>query len=286
MSRKLDPPSELDLTQLPRLRDLSDPPTRLWIRGSLPAAPSVAIVGTRRADDASLAFAHQLALDLVGLGLGVISGGADGVDAAAHEGALEGSGKTWVVMPTPLERPYPTRHRRLFQRVLDHGGGWLSERKHGDPMHRSHFLMRNRLIAALADAVVVVQAPARSGALSTASRAKRLGRPLFVVPASPWCKRSEGGVRLLSRGALVCSSAADVAHHLGLKVKRRRKKRSPVVKDPEQRAVLRALGPQPLPVHEIVDVTGFGVARVRVALVRLAARDLVDQRPSGWLRIA
>jgi len=270
------------------LDDLRRPPTRLWTRGALPASPSVAIVGTRRADAASCRFARALASDLARAGFAIVSGGADGVDEAAHEGALDADGRTLVVLPTPLTRPYPPRSRPLFERVLASGGGWLSERAPDEPSHKAHFLMRNRLIAAIADATVVVQAPHKSGALSTARWADKLERPLFAVPASPWDRRAAGNVALLRRGARVCTGAADVAEALGRRVPRRppRARTPAALLDPPQRAVLEALGPQPSPVHAIVDATGLGVVAVRVALVQLAARDLADQRPEGWLAVA
>ncbi|MCB9593138.1 MAG: DNA-protecting protein DprA [Sandaracinaceae bacterium] len=269
-----------------RLSDLADPPTRLWARGSLPSGPCVAIVGTRRADLAATSFAHALARDLVAAGFGVVSGGADGIDAAAHEGALAAGGRTWVVMPTPLARPYPAHHRFLFDRVLEQGGGWVSERAPDEVSASWHFLSRNRIIAALADATVVVQAPLKSGAMSTARAAIDLARPLYAVPASPWDPKSAGCARLLEQGALPCTGARDVAERFGRAVPPAGAPRPAALLDPEQRAVLEALGATPAPVHEIVRRTGLGVVRVRVALVRLAARDLADQRDGGWLAVA
>ncbi len=278
-------PRAIDPHAVSGIEELPDPPERMWARGTLPDRLCVAIVGTRRADQPSRAFAHRLARELVEMGLGVVSGGAEGIDAAAHEGALEAGGKTWVVLPTPIERPYPSRHRRLFQCVLDGGGGWVSERAPGEGSHKGHFLSRNRIIAAAAGAVVVVQAPLRSGALSTARWAERLDRPLFVVPASPWDVRAAGGLRLLAKGVRACTCAADLARPLGVKPPRRRRDRRPAPPKLEgsQRAVFAALGPQPVLVHEIVERTGLAVAQVRVALIQLASRGVVEQRAGGWL---
>ncbi len=280
-------PSELPRSSYPRgLEDLGDPPSRLFARGVIPDGPAVAIVGTRRADLAAIAFTRALARDLAGAGFTIVSGGADGVDAAAHEGALAAGGRTVVVLPTPVDRPYPAHRRPLFEEVLVAGGAWLSERAPGEPSSTWHFLARNRLIAALGDATVVVQAPVKSGAMSTARSARALGRPLFAVPASPWDARMAGNARLLADGALVCAGPDDVTRELGGVITEAPAPRPAVLLDPEQRAVLEALGPVPSPVHEIVRRTGLGPARVRVALVLLAARDLADQREGGWLAVA
>lgn len=270
----------------PGLAELADPPAALFARGALPDGPAVAIVGTRRADPAAVTFARALAADLSRAGLAIVSGGADGIDAAAHEGALAARGRTFVVLPTAIERPYPTHRAPLFERVLEGGGGWLSERAPDEPSRPAHFLSRNRIIAALADATVVVQAPIKSGAMSTARAAKKLKRPLFAVPASPWDRRGEGNARLLAEGARPCSGAADVLAVLGRAPSPRPGARPAPLLDPEQRAVLDALGPAPAPVDELVRRTGLSVVRVRVALVRLAARDLADQRDGGWLAVA
>ncbi len=268
------------------LAELADPPAALFARGALPDGPAVAIVGTRRADPAAVAFARALAAELSRAGLAIVSGGADGIDAAAHEGALAAGGRTFVVLPTAIERPYPAHRAPLFERVLEGGGGWLSERAPDEPSRPAHFLSRNRIIAALADATVVVQAPIKSGAMSTARAAKRLKRPLFAVPASPWDLRGEGNARLLADGARPCSGAADVLAVLGRAPQPTPRARPAPLLDPEQRAVLDALGPAPAPVDELVRRTGLSVVRVRVALVRLAARDLADQRDGGWLAVA
>ncbi len=178
----------------PRLRTLPDAPAKIWARGALPEDPSVAIVGTRRASRDAIAFTERLAAELAQAGASVVSGGAAGIDTAAHEGALRARGVTIVVQAAPLEAPYPRRNANLFDRVIEQGGGWLSETPPGKHARPFRFLARNRLIAALADVVIVVQAPARSGALSTARWARELERPVLAVPGAPWDPRAEGVV--------------------------------------------------------------------------------------------
>src|SRR5690606_23702245 len=137
-------------------------------------------------------------------------------DAAAHRGALEAGVATVVVHGTSLRDLYPPRHRRLFMQILEAGGAWLSETPLGAPTFRSRFLERNRLIAAIAELVIVVQAPARSGALSTARFAGALDRPVLAVPSGPWDPRGEGTLALLAGGARLCRGASDVLELLGL----------------------------------------------------------------------
>ncbi|HEY2733974.1 MAG TPA: DNA-processing protein DprA [Polyangiales bacterium] len=181
------------------------------IAGRIPSlAPAVAIVGTRFADDEALSFARRLAAELAACERVVVSGGAAGIDAAAHEGALDAGGRTIAVLATGLDRAYPAHHAPLFGRIAE-SGALLSEFDGRDvPRKGWAFLKRNRLVAALAPTVVIVQAPARSGALSTARWAKRLKRRVFVVPGAPWDARAAGCLSLLAEGAEICASVEDV----------------------------------------------------------------------------
>jgi len=182
------------------LRDLSDAPAAFRVVGELPELRrAIAIVGTRRADDEALDFAYSLAREAVMNGVTVVSGGAIGVDRAAHEGAIDGGGRTVVVLPTGLDAPYPRANHDLFARAVE-AGCLLTEAEDGADAQRGRFLTRNRLIAALGRSTVVVQAPARSGALSTARFAMRLGRPVGFRGArftlgSTWIGQSEVAVR-------------------------------------------------------------------------------------------
>lgn len=184
------------------LCDLPDAPLSIWVAGSLESpSPALALVGTRRADPESLRLAERFAFDAASAGQVVVSGGAMGIDAAAHRGALLAKGRTIAVLASGLDPVYPLAHRRLFAEIIERGGALLSECEAGTPPRAGTFLRRNRLIAALADATVVVQAPLKSGALSTAAWARRLSRHLFVVPASPFDEDYRGNLELLQRGA-------------------------------------------------------------------------------------
>ncbi len=195
-----------------RLEALRDPPDRLHVDGALPdpSRPAVALVGSRRASVSGRDVATRLARGLAEQGVVVVSGGALGIDAAAHEGALLAGGATLVVLPTSLEEPYPRSHRGLFRRIVAEGGACLAEHAQGAPVGRWRFVARNRIVAALADVVVVVEARAQSGTAATALVARRLGRPVGAVP---WRLADEGGAGCLEelrRGAHVVAHPADV----------------------------------------------------------------------------
>jgi DNA processing protein len=193
----------------PSLGALAEPPSLVRVRGALPdLTGAVAIVGTRYASDDALELSFELARALAAGGRVVVSGGARGIDAAAHRGALEAGGRTLCVLASGFAPAYPPEHAALFEAIAARGA-LLSERDDGPP-RGPLFLRRNRLIAALADVTVVVQAPVRSGALSTAAHARALGRPVLAVPHPPWDPRGAGCLELLRGSALICTSAADV----------------------------------------------------------------------------
>lgn len=205
--------SPVDASYPEPLRDLDDPPTPLRFVGRLPplGAAAVAVVGTRHPSDEAGEFTFRLAADLAQLGVTVVSGGALGIDAAAHRGAMAGGGKTVVVLASGLRTAYPARHAPLFSEILSGGHGALvSEAPDSWAPHPGLFLRRNRIIAGLSASTVVVQAAHRSGALSTARSAISLGRRVFSVPGSPWDPRADGTLALLARGAEICTSARDV----------------------------------------------------------------------------
>ena len=191
------------------LRDLADAPARLFVLGSVPAGPGVAVVGSRAATPYGLLFARRLACDLARLGVPVVSGLARGIDAAAHLGALEGGGRTVAVLPSGLDSITPAHHADLAARIAARGA-LITEIESGGPRFRGQFVERNRLIAAFAAATVVVEAAEGSGALTTAAAAARLGRPLLAVPGDVSRPTARGCHQLLRSGAALCEHAGDV----------------------------------------------------------------------------
>lgn len=197
----------------PRLLDLPDPPERLHVRGRVPTATCVAIVGSRAASAYGLARATELAGDLAAAGLVVVSGLARGIDTAAHRAALAAGAVTMAVLPGGLDPVTPPANAALADEIA-RGGALVSEWPDGTNVRPGRFLERNRLIAALAAVVVVVEAAERSGALSTAYAALRLARPCLAVPGDVDRPTSRGCHALLRRGARVCENLADILEHL------------------------------------------------------------------------
>jgi DNA processing protein len=190
----------------------------LFVAGPAPpgAAASVAVVGGRRASPLRRAAARSIGAGLARAGWCVVSGGAVGADAAAHAGALDAGGRTVVVLGCGLDVPYPRANTGLFARVRAAGGTLASEHPPGTPPRAAHFLPRNRLIAALAAAVVVVEAAEDSGSLSTARAAgsRGLGHVL-VLPGAPWDPGAAGCNQLIRDGATLVSSLSDILEELG-----------------------------------------------------------------------
>jgi DNA processing protein len=214
---------------------------------------------------------------------------ARGIDAAAHEGALDGGGPTVVVGAGGLDHPYPPEHVPLFERLVDEGGALLTEANDCDEPLSRRFLQRNRLVAALVQAVVVVQAPARSGALSTAAWAKRLERTVFAVPGAPWDPRAAGCIALLRSGATVCTCAQDLlslpAFRGGVVASSSPlQDENPLTfngMDADSRAVLAQLGRRGRHVDEVARAAGLPISRAQAVLLRLQLRGVVADRGSG-----
>ncbi len=176
----------------------------LYVRGPLNEGPSVAIVGARAASQRGMDRAHAIAKHLAGRRIHVVSGGALGIDGAAHRGALAGAGATTVVLGSGIDVAYPQRHAALFEQVVAAGGALISMFPIGMQPRRGSFLARNPLIAALADAVIVVEAEVRSGSLATAAAGKKLGRMIAACPGTPGCDQ------LLLDGAAMVENLEDV----------------------------------------------------------------------------
>lgn len=199
-----------------RLLHLHDPPPLLYLMGRRRALdpPAVAVVGTRRATEYGRRVARDLAGALAGAGVCVISGMARGIDARAHEGALDAGGRTLGVLGSGLEHRYPAANRRLYDR-MERSGLLASEFPPSQAPQRGFFPRRNRIIAALARAVVVVQAGRPSGALNTVTHALDLGREVLAVPGPVGLPASEGVHALLREGAGLAAEPADVLEVLG-----------------------------------------------------------------------
>ena len=206
----------LDSDEYPALlASVPDAPLVLYWRGACPArGEAVAVVGTRSPTATGKEFARGLSADLAFEGITVVSGMARGIDAAAHEGALAGGGRTIAVLGCGVDVLYPPEAGRLRDNILGKGA-IISEFPPGTKPLPRRFPARNRLISGMAKAVVVAEAPAKSGALITAMFALEQGREVMAVPGSPVFPHTEGSNRLLKEGATMVTGAADVLFALG-----------------------------------------------------------------------
>lgn len=268
------------------------PPLALWVRGDGDltglTGRSVAIVGARAATTYGTEQAGQLAFDLAERGWTVVSGGAFGIDAAAHRGALSAGASTVAVLAGGIDRSYPAAHASLFDRIAQNGL-LVSEWPPGCTPYRHRFLIRNRLIAALSAGCVVVEASARSGARHTAGRAAELGRPVMAVPGSVTSAMSVGTHALLrDTEARLVTCAEHVIEEIGqLSVDL-----APLVRGTDtirdtltavQSRTLEALpSRRPVLPEQIARAAGLSVLDVLSALPALEARALVECFDGAW----
>jgi len=280
-----------------RLRDLPDAPLVLHVAGDpeVLALPQVGVVGSRRPTPAGRETARELGRALAEAGLVVTSGLARGVDAAAHEGALAADGGagglTVAVCATGLDRIYPPEHVALARRIVDSGGALVSETPLGTPPRPGLFPRRNRLIAALAHGVLVVEASVRSGALITARLAAELGREVMAVPGSIHSPLARGCHLLIRQGARLVETAADVLEEIAPRLgdaaaRLRRPSPAPAAApsppaDPEYRKLLNAMEETPLPVDVLVARTGLTPGEVSSMLLILELEGRVASTAGG-----
>jgi len=276
----------------PRLRDLTAPPERLYLHGELPGGPAVAIVGTREASAEGVAFARALALELATAGVVIWSGGAEGIDTAAHEGALDAGGKTVVVTPAGFHRPYPSKNAGLFRRVLDRGGAYLSLFPDEAPTDRATFFARNGVLAALSHVLVIAQTGFIGGSRNASKWARQLGRPVFVVPHSPWVEEGNGCVPELRLGARPLDNAKELlrflrqsGHHGLPPAAPTQQELWPEPEGLEQDPVLAALQKGAVHADEIVELTGLSLATVQQRILTLALTGVLVPGPLGSLKL-
>lgn len=261
------------------LERVPHPPARLRLRGSLGSCRrSVAVVGAREPDDYGLDLAREMAAGLARARVSVVSGGAQGIDAAAHRAALAAGGHTVAVMGCGLDIPYPRGHRELFERIVEAGGALLSEYDDGVEPVPYHFPERNRIVAGLCDAVLVVRAGRGSGALITAAWARRAGIPVFAVPGDARSDLSEGPHALLRTGARLATSAADLLDALGLALPEPAPAEAPRLEG-DAAALWSAMSRRPRHADELAREAGLAPGAALAALLTLELEGLCEQRP-------
>jgi DNA processing protein len=267
-----------------RLASISDPPPGLFLRGSssleMLARPSVAVVGARSCSDYGAHVARSLARELAAAGVVVVSGLARGIDGWAHRGALDGGGETVAVLGCGIDRDYPRAHSRLAQQVAA-SGLVVSEYPPGVAPAPWRFPARNRIVAGLCSATVVVEAREQSGALITADLALEEGREVLAVPGEITSSLSRGVNALLRLGATPVTCAEDVLEAIGIVPQ------APLPETPPDgpvAAALQALGDGAATADEVARATGLPASVVAAALAELELAGLVEGRAGVFRR--
>lgn len=267
----------------PPLREIEDFPPLLFVRGSLQERDrfAIAIVGTRRPTPYGRHVAERLARELSRYGLTIVSGGARGIDTAAHTGALRAGGRTLVVLGCGIDVAYPAESSALFQRISTQGAV-LSEYPPGIPPDAWRFPARNRLVSALALGVLVVEAPSDSGALITASHALEQGKPVFAVPGNIDTGNSAGCHRLIKDGAMLVDSVEDIVRGLGIAPEPPPERTAPVPSlTSVQQQILGALSLTPKHLDALAEELGVPVAQLNAELFLLEMHQLVRRQPGN-----
>jgi DNA processing protein len=280
------------------LRELADAPLGLYRRGAYTVAePCIAIVGSRRTTLYGQSTARKLGAELARLGFCVVSGLARGIDACAHEGALEVGGRTAAVLGTGIDLIYPPENLKLYQRIVAEGGAILSEFPFGRRADRQSFAMRNRIVAGMCRAVIVVESDVSGGSMITAKFAGEQGRLIFAVPGRIDQPTSAGCHQLIREGATLLTSVDDVLSELDylkgfgpLGINPIPDKAGkPEAKTPqathwstEEASVLAGLaGGAILGLDDLAGVTGLGVANLSATLMLLEIKRAVVKRTDG-----
>jgi len=270
------------------LREIDDFPPLLFVRGSLHERDrfAVAIVGTRKPTPYGKSVAEQLARELSRYGLTVVSGGARGIDTAAHTGALRAGGRTIAVLGCGVDVAYPPESQSLFNEIATQGAV-LSEYPPGTQPDAWRFPARNRIVSGLSLGVLVVEAPNDSGALITATHALEQGKPVFAVPGNIHSGQSAGCHRLIKDGATLVDSVEDIVRALGIVPEPPPERTTNTMHlTTTQQEVLRALSLTPKHVDALADELRLSVAQLNAELLILEMHNLVRRQPgNAYVRV-
>lgn len=267
------------------LRQGGSPPKALFIRGNTECLhkPKIGIVGTRRATTQGKATAQKFAERLALAGMTIVSGGAFGIDAAAHRGALAVKKSTVCVLPCGVDVAQPPAHTQLLEDISN-CGCLLSPYAIGTPTQQHQLLARNQLLASLVDAILIIEAPIPSGSLNTASHAANLNRPLFVVPGSINLDNYRGSHQLIRDGATLVDHPdqilEDLGHVMDLEIEEPGLNLNEV-----QQIILEMLGSEAITIEAISDETGLTTAELMSELTMMELDGLVAKHSGGYARI-
>lgn len=280
--------TQTDEEYLELLRQIYDPPIVLYIKGQLTARDknAVAIVGSRTTTHYGLETARKLAYQLAYVGVTVVSGGARGIDTAAHQGALAAKGRTIAVLGTGINIIFPSENAELFERIAANGAV-ITQYPFNRKADKQSFAIRNRIVAGMTLGTIVVEADLHSGALITSNFATEYGRQVFAVPGRIDSPRSKGCHDLIKKGAKLCESAEDVLSEFEYLFPASNRPPSPgetgvlpalTLSENEQK-VYDALSAEESSMDEVIRRSGLPSSAVSVALLGLEMKRVVKQLP-------
>lgn len=265
------------------LKEIYDPPKSLFIKGSFKSEDKIAIgiVGTRNYTSYGKRVAENIAGDLAGAGITVISGLAKGIDTFAHKAALERDGRTIAVLGSAVDSKslYPSCNQRLAEKIIKNGAV-ISEYPSGTKSERWFFPQRNRIISGLSLGILVVEAPQKSGALITAACALEQNREVFAVPGPIYSENSIGTNKLIQMGAKLTTSANDILEELNLPLLEEKKNKSKP-ENKEEKILLDVLGKEPIHIDEITKTSNLNAGVVSSTLIMLELKGLVKNLGGG-----
>jgi DNA processing protein len=274
------------------LRQIYDPPIVLYVKGTLSSGDknSIAIVGSRQTTHYGVEVARRFGYQLGYLGVTVVSGGARGIDTAAHQGALNARGRTIAVLGTGINIVFPPENRDLFERIAAQGAV-MTQFPFNRPADKQSFPIRNRIVAGMTLGTVVVEAPLTSGALITTNFATEYGRQVFAVPGRIDSPRSKGCHELIKNGAKLCESAEDILSEFEYLFPVSNRPASPnetgampsIPLSENEQKVLNAIElAEETPIDEVIRRSALPASAVSVALLNLELKRLVKQRPGKF----
>lgn len=269
----------------PLLATTSNPPAVLFYKGAVPTDEKlIAVVGSRKATSYGIQTAGTFSRELAKQEVTIVSGGARGIDSAAHKGALEGKGKTIVVAACGLDRVYPPENRNLFLQIVENGGTLISEYPLGTPPLGRQFPARNRIISGMARGVIVVEAAERSGSLITSDFALEEGRDVFSVPGSIYIPSCRGTNQLIRNGAICCTSYKDVLSEYGWGAVEKPGKEK-VFKEQltlEEELVYRfCCTENEITAEDIIQQSGLSVVKLTMLLLQLQLKGYIKETGPG-----
>lgn len=270
------------------LRQIYDPPIALYVKGTLTAQDknSIALVGSRQTTSYGTETARKFAYQLAYIGVTVVSGGARGIDTAAHQGALAAKGRTLAVLGTGINLVFPPENAELFERISA-SGAIITQFPFNRPADKQTFPIRNRIVAGMTLGTVVVEANLASGALITANFATDYGRQVFAVPGRVDSPRSKGCHDLIKKGAKLCEGADDILSEFEYLFPATNKPASPAETgvlpalslSENETKILAAVGEDETHMDEVIRASGLPASAVSVGLLGLEMKRMVRQLP-------